>query len=73
MSQAQAKAFGSANLIGQNAIEDKMKYDVGMWNPILFAIYYQKIDIVRMFLTDYCHNFILGIRMPPKDEFKEYI
>ena len=50
-----------------------MKYDAKMWNPILFAIYYQKSDLVRMFLTDYCHNFILGIRMPPVDEFKEYI
>lgn len=26
-----------------------------------------------MLLTEYCHNFIMGIRLPPADEFKEYI
>jgi hypothetical protein len=26
-----------------------------------------------MLLSEFCHNFIMGIRLPPADEFKEYI
>jgi hypothetical protein len=37
-------------------------YSTMMWNPILFAIYFGKMDIVRMLLNEYCHNFIMGIR-----------
>lgn len=44
-----------------------------MWNPVLFAIYHQKMDIAQELLTNYSHNLILSIRMPPQNDLQQYI
>jgi len=44
-----------------------------MWNPILFAIYYERIEILKPLLEGYVVNFTLAIRLPPPNEFTEYI
>jgi len=44
-----------------------------MWNPILFAIYYQRTEIVKLLLDHYSANFTMAIRLPPVNEFTEYI
>jgi hypothetical protein len=31
-----------------------------MWNPIAFAIYFEKLSIAKMLLEDYTHNVILA-------------
>ena len=49
------------------------KYDTSMWNPVTFAIYYQRIDIVKLFIEQYVANIILAMRLPPVNEFTEYI
>ena len=49
------------------------QYNTKMWNPILFAIYFQRIDIAKMLMQDYTFNFIMVMRLPPSDEFTEYI
>jgi hypothetical protein len=40
-------------------------YDTTLWNPVLFAIYYQRLDIVKYFMEELVANFILAMRLPP--------
>jgi hypothetical protein len=44
-----------------------------MWNPVLFAIYFKKAEILKDLLSEYVANPVLAIRLPPVDEFTEYI
>ena len=52
---------------------DLTQYNLSMWNPVLFAIYFRRIEIVRYLLEEHSYNLILSIRMPPQNEFSEYI
>ena len=60
----------SSNNILKN---DAPNYDTTQWNPVLYAIYYQRTDIVKMLMEHYVINFTLAIRLPPPNEFTEYI
>lgn len=53
--------------------ETEFMYDTLLWNPVLYAIYYSRVEILRELMTDYVANFILAIRLPPANEFTEYI
>ena len=44
-----------------------------MWNPVLFAIYFEKSEILKLLLEEYVVNFTLAVRLPPPNEFTEYI
>ena len=44
-----------------------------MWTPLHFAIYYQRLEIVKMLLSEFTSNFILSLRLPPMNETTEYI
>ena len=71
-----AKQFGTKGNEKSGFNDDLVNlymYDTSMWNPILFAIYYKRTDIVIMMLREYSQNIIMSIRMPPPTEFIEYI
>jgi hypothetical protein len=36
-----------------NDLQQLHLYDTSLWNPVLFAVYFQKVDIVSMLLQDY--------------------
>ena len=48
-------------------------YDTSMWNPIHYAIYYQRLDILKLLLNQFTANILIGMRLPPINEHSEYI
>jgi hypothetical protein len=48
-------------------------YDTSLWNPVLFAIYFQRIEIVKYFMEEQVTNFVIALRRPPVNEYTEYI
>ena len=53
--------------------DNSPEYDTSLWNPILYAIYFQRIEILRLLMNEYNTNFILALRLPPVNDFTEYI
>ena len=47
-------------------------YNTAMWNPILYALFYQKTEIAKFLIEEYSSNLIMAVRMPPGSEFTEY-
>lgn len=39
-----------------------LAYDTSQWNPVLYAIYYQRLDILKMLLENYTINMTMAIR-----------
>jgi len=48
-------------------------YETRLWNPVLYAIYRKKTDIVQMLLSDFSHNFIMSQRLPPPNDMVECV
>lgn len=44
-----------------------------MWNPVLYVIYYERTDMVKLLLEKYVTNYTMAIRLTPINEFTEYI
>ena len=58
---------------GGTAKNNDLKYNTKLWNPLLFAIYFKQPDIVKLLLTEYSTNFLIGLKLPPMDDTSEYI
>ena len=48
-------------------------YDTSQWSPVLFAVYYQRLEILKLLLTNYSSNVILSLRLPPVNHISDYI
>jgi len=53
--------------------DNGMYYDTTMWNPIHFSIYFERYEITKLLLETYTVNYILAMRLPPPNEYIEYI
>lgn len=47
--------------------------ETNAWNPILYAVYYQRVEILKYLMEEHVVNFILALRLPPHNDFTEYI
>ena len=47
--------------------------DTSAWNPVLYAVYYQRMEILKYLMEEHVVNFILALRLPPYNDFTEYI
>ena len=53
---------------GGTAKNNDLKYNTKLWNPLLFAIYFKQPDVVKLLLTEYSTNFLIGLKLPPMDD-----
>ena len=38
---------------------DDVYYDCAFWNPVLFGIYFGRLDIVKFLVENYVRNFVM--------------
>lgn len=57
----------------KGAIEGPANYSSRLWNPLLYAIYIQKLEVAKVLLEEYCQNVTISLRQPPIDDTSEYI
>jgi hypothetical protein len=64
---------GTPRTLVTNDEQDSVSYECAFWNPVLFGIYFKRLDIVKFLIENYVKNFVMAIRLPPGETFTEYI